>query len=172
MVPIRASVLMRSLDLHMLEKVTLLNVGNQIPFWTQMSKENQARPLKLRRIFTDHVTLVFLQCVGHLERVTELLLLERPGKHQPESFAPKIPTTIDQIRRLVLRKHVHTLKRLMIKDSNSHSVWDANMKTILLLCTKGVKLEELAISMSVHTIVSVVLCCCCCCCSCSCGGLS
>ena len=155
LVPIRASVLTRSLDLHVLEKVNLLGVGNQIPFWTQLAKENKDKPLKLRRIFTDHVTPAFLQCVGQLERVDELLMLQRSSRHYSENFAPAQTTTIDQIRRLALRKHVNTLKRLMIKDSRTGSAWDVNVKTILLLCARGVKLEELAVSMSVQTVVSI-----------------
>lgn len=154
LMPIRASVLARSLDLHSLEKVTLLNVGNQLPFWIHLTFQNKIKPLKLRRIFTDHVTLPFLMCVAELEKVDELLLLERSAKYKPESLAPKAPVTIDQIRRIVLKKHIHTLKRLMIKDNSNQVGWDVNVKTIVLICNRAVKLEELAVSMGVHAVVS------------------
>ncbi|POR39462.1 Uncharacterized protein TPAR_00340 [Tolypocladium paradoxum] len=152
LVPVKASVLSRGVDLANLKQLTLLNVGNQAPIWSQLIKEGKVRPLALRSVFTDHVTNVFLSCMAQLPELHDLFLLERSVKHKPESFAPRSTTTIDQIRRLVLKKHMPTLRRLMIKDESNGPNWDANEKTMILTCTRGARLEELALSMNIHAV--------------------
>ncbi|KAK7415329.1 hypothetical protein QQX98_005973 [Neonectria punicea] len=151
LIPVKASVLSRAMDLRCIKNLTLLNVGNQVPIWTLLSKENKIRPLALRSVFTDNVSPAFLTCMSQLDELHELFMLERGAKHKPESFAPKTTTTIDQIRRLVLKKHMMTLKRLMIKDESNGSNWDVNQKAMILICARGIKLEELAISINIHT---------------------
>ncbi|KAK4677994.1 hypothetical protein QC764_303610 [Podospora pseudoanserina] len=150
LIPVKASVLYRAIDLRCLRHLTLLNVGPQAPIWAQMAKLNKEAPLPLRHIFTDNVTPVFLTFVHELEAVEELFMLERDFKYKPESFAPRTPTTIEQIRKLVLKKHMPTLKYLMIKNLADPS-WDLNEKAVLLLCRKGRVLEELAACMSIRT---------------------
>lgn len=152
LIPIKASVLSRAIDLRCLKKLTLLNVGNQAPIWALLAKENKAQELPLRKIFTDNVSAVFLTLVSQLRAVDELYMLERSDKYKPESFAPKSTVTIDQIRRFALRKHQGNLKRLMIKNQNDMS-WDIDTKTTALLSRFKV-LEELAISMSIREVVS------------------
>lgn len=156
LIPVKASVLSRAIDLKCIKNLTLLNVGNQAPIWTLLSKENKTSPLALRSVFTDNVSAAFLNCMSQLEELHDLFLLERSAKHKPESFAPRTPVTIDQIRRLVLKKHMHTLKRLMIKDESNSSGWDANQKAMILICNRGVQLEELALSMNIHAVVSLL----------------
>ncbi|KAM4056630.1 F-box-like domain-containing protein [Hirsutella rhossiliensis] len=152
LVPVKASVLSRGVDLASLRQLTLLNVGNQVPIWTLLAKEGRTRPLALRSVFTDHVTTAFLSCMAQLPELHDLFLLERSAKHKPESFASRTTTTIDQIRRLVLKRHMPTLKRLMIKDETRGPNWDVNEKTMILVCTRGVHLEELALSMNIHAV--------------------
>jgi hypothetical protein len=154
LIPVKASVLSRAVDLRTLRRLTLLNVGVQAPIWSLLHKENKEAPLPLRKIYTDNVSLVFLNFVSSLREVHELFLLERGAKHKPESFAPKTQTTIDQIRRLALRKHLPHLRRLMIKHL-SGTAWDLNEKAILLMCRQGRKLEELACNMSIRAMVCV-----------------
>lgn len=154
LIPVKASVLSRGVDLANLKQLTLLNVGNQAPIWSLLIKEGRVRPLALRSVYTDHVTNVFLSCMAELPELHDLFLLERSAKHKPESFAPRSTTTIDQIRRLVLKKHMPTLRRLMIKDESNGPNWDANEKTMILTCTRGACLEELALSMNIHAVVS------------------
>lgn len=154
LIPVKASVLSRAIDLRCLKQLTLLNVGNQAPIWTLLAKENKSHPLSLRSVYTDNVSNAFLTCMSQLDELHELFLLERGAKHKPESFAPRSSTTIDQIRRLVLKKHMMTLKRLMIKDESNGPSWDANEKTMILICSRGVRLEELAVSMNIHAVVS------------------
>ncbi|KAF4513088.1 hypothetical protein G6O67_000407 [Ophiocordyceps sinensis] len=152
LVPVKASVLSRGVDLVSIRQLTLLNVGNQVPIWTLLAKEGRTRPLALRSVFTDHVTTAFLSCMAQLPELHDLFLLERSAKHKPESFASRTTTTIDQIRRLVLKRHMPTLRRLMIKDESNGPNWDVNEKTMILVCTRGVLLEELALSMNIHAV--------------------
>ncbi|QUC21582.1 uncharacterized protein UV8b_05825 [Ustilaginoidea virens] len=152
LVPVKASVLSRAIDVSCIRELTLINVGNQAPIWSMLSKEQKHRPLALRSVFTDHVSAAFLTCMAQLPRLDDLFMLERSLKHKPESFAPRTATSMDQIRRLVLKKHVPTLKRLMIKDESNGPNWDANEKTMILICTRGTKLEELALSFNIHAV--------------------
>lgn len=156
LIPVKASVLSRAIDFSSIRNLTLLNVGNQVPIWTLLSKENKTRPLALRNVFTDNVSNAFLTCMSQLTELHELFMLERTAKHKPESFAPKSTIKIDQIRRLVLKKHIMTLKRLMIKDETSSSNWDVNQKAMILICNRGAQLEELAVSMNIHAVVSQI----------------
>ncbi|OAA62352.1 Cyclin-like F-box [Cordyceps fumosorosea ARSEF 2679] len=148
LLPAKASVLCRALNLGALKELALLNVGNQAPIWTALAKENAVNPLPLRSIFTDNVSNAFLTFASGLEELHELFLLERSVDHLPASFTPRASVTIDQIRRIVLKKHIHTLKRLMIKDESKEANWDINEKTMVMICNLGVQLEELAISMN------------------------
>ncbi|KPM34956.1 hypothetical protein AK830_g11609 [Neonectria ditissima] len=152
LLPVKASVLSRAIDLRCIKNLTLLNVGNQAPIWTLLSKENRMHPLALRSVFTDNVSPAFLTCMSQLGELHELFMLERSTKHKPESFAPKTLTTMDQIRRLILKKHMMTLKRLMIKDESNASTWDVDQKTMILICKQGVRLEELAVSMNIRAV--------------------
>jgi arsenate reductase-like glutaredoxin family protein len=155
LIPIKASVLSKAFDLTVLRSITLLNVGLQTAFWNHLAKENKTSPLPLRKIHTDNVTMPFLTFVNQLETLTELFILERTTKSQEYSFAPKTSVTNNSIRRLVLKKHISSLKRLVIKNENDLS-WDANERFLELLCRKGKNLEELAISFSSSAVVGVI----------------
>ncbi|KAI1338682.1 hypothetical protein F5Y15DRAFT_124115 [Xylariaceae sp. FL0016] len=155
MIPIKTSVLARALDLHTLKRITLLNVGDQAPFWKLMKKENALQPLQLRKIFTDNASLPLLQLVSELECLHELFLLERSPKYRPQSFAEKTQIKLEQIRNLILKKHAQNFKRLMIRNDADNS-WDMDNKTIKLICRRGRQLEELAVAMGmgvVHTFI-------------------
>ncbi|KAJ4300511.1 hypothetical protein N0V88_003187 [Collariella sp. IMI 366227] len=149
LIPVKASVLSRAVDLRCLRRLTLLNVGAQAPIWQVLLKENREAPLPLREIFTDNVSIMFLNFVASLEEVHELFMLERGPRSKPESFAPKTQVTIDHIRRLVLKKHLAGLRRLLIKNL-ADTTWDVKEKAILLLCRQGSKLEELACNISIR----------------------
>ncbi|PTB70934.1 hypothetical protein BBK36DRAFT_1108874 [Trichoderma citrinoviride] len=152
LVPVKASVLSQTINLSSLRQLTLLNVGDQTAIWASLTKANRVRPLPLRNIFTDHVTNQFLAFASQLEEIHDLFLLERSPKSKPESTALPGFTTMDQIRRLVLKKHIGKLKRLMIKDEASSSRWDCNEKAMILICTQGRNLEELALSMNIQAV--------------------
>jgi hypothetical protein len=150
LIPIRASILSRAVDLRVLQSITLLNVGHQTPFWNIMARENNIGALPLHKIYTDNVTLPFLAFVSQLDNVTELLLLERTQKARVESTTAKTTVTMEQIRRVVLKKHAATLKILMLRNEAGIE-WDMNAKTAMLLCHRAKLLEELAVSFGVKT---------------------
>ncbi|KAH9905122.1 hypothetical protein F4778DRAFT_728819 [Xylariomycetidae sp. FL2044] len=155
LIPIKASVLARAIDLYSLQRITLLNVGYQSSFWHLLRKENRLRPLPLRKIFTDHAQLAFLHLVSELESVDEVFMLERSAKYKPESLASKADVTLEQIRKFILKPHIHALKRLMIKNE-ADSSWDVDERTVKLICRRGRVLEELAASMgiaAIHTFI-------------------
>ncbi|KAF3767730.1 hypothetical protein M406DRAFT_97997 [Cryphonectria parasitica EP155] len=151
LIPVKRSVLSRAIDLRVLQSITLLGVGNQAPIWSLFAKENQLHPLPLRKVFTDNVSLTFLTFLFQLPELHELYMLERSRKFKPESFAPPSNVSIAQIRRIVLKKHLGTLKRLMI-NCQAGWQWDMDSKTAYLLCTQGSALEELAISSGIREV--------------------
>ena len=155
LIPIKASVLSKAIDITVLKRIALLNVGPQAPFWILLTKENKASPLPLQKIHTDNVTTHFLTFVSQLDTLKELFILERSSKVPEYSFAPKTTVTIDQIRKLVLKKHIGTLQKLLIKNENDYT-WDANEQVIKLLCKRGKLLEELAVSFGVRAVVCLL----------------
>ncbi|TAQ91463.1 hypothetical protein B7494_g143 [Chlorociboria aeruginascens] len=155
LIPIKATVLSKAIDLTVLQTITLLNVGPQTSFWNILSKENKISPLPLKKIHTDNVTLPFLGFVGQLDTLTELYLLERTLKTRVESTAAKTTVTTSHIRRVVLKKHAPTLKVLMIRN-DAGSDWDLDVKSTMLLCQRAKLLEELAVSFGtkpMHTLL-------------------
>jgi predicted nucleic acid-binding protein len=154
LIPIKASVLARAIDLSVLQNITLLNVGPQIPFWNLLARENKLSPLPLRSIHTDNVTPPLLVLISQLDTVTELFFLERTAKARVESTAAKTTVTMDQIRKLVLKKHAASLRILMIRN-DAGVEWDLNVKTVMLLCKRAKLLEELACSFGVRIMVSI-----------------
>jgi len=152
LIPIKASVLSKAIDITVLKRIVLLNVGPQAPFWILLTKENKSSPLPLQKIHTDNVTPHFLTLASQLDTLKELFMLERNSKVPEYSFAPKTTVTIDQIRKLVLKKHIGTLQKLLIKNENDYT-WDANEQVIKLLCKRGKLLEELAVSFGVRAVV-------------------
>lgn len=153
-IPVKASVLSRALNLSCLHELTLLNVGSQDGIWSELIHENRKQPLSLRKVFTDHVSSTFLQCMLVLPELHELYMLKHCTKHRPEPDFPQVPVTLKKIRQ-VLYRHMPTIRRLMIKDDSNASDWDINEKTMVLICKSGLKLEELAISMSIYAVVSL-----------------
>lgn len=153
LVPLKASVLGRAIDLRTLTRITVLNVGNQAPIWTLLTKENAVKSLPLCKIFTDNVSSSFLHLASQLEMIQELFLLERGLKYKPESFAARTEITLDQIRRAILKKHMPTIKRLMIKNQTENKdTWDMDERTMQLICKRGKQLEELAVATGIRAI--------------------
>ncbi|OAA68418.1 F-box domain, Skp2-like protein [Niveomyces insectorum RCEF 264] len=157
LIPVKASVLSKAIDLRALKTITLLNVGPQAPVWTLLAKENKLSPLPLRTIFTDNVSNAFLHFVAQLDEVRNLYMLERDSVYRPESFASKTTATIDHIRRLVLRKHAPHLRRLMIQNQDNNS-WDMDEATVDLLSKRAPNLGELSVSMNMQSIHAFLQC--------------
>jgi hypothetical protein len=154
LIPLKASVLSRAVDLNVLQNITLLNVGPQTPFWNLLARENKLSPLPLRNIHTDNVTSPLLALISQLDTVTELFFLERTAKARVESTAAKTTVTMEQIRQQVLKKHAGSLRILMIRN-DAGVEWDLNVKTVMLLCKRAKLLEELACSFGVRIMASI-----------------
>lgn len=158
LIPVKASILSKAIDLANLERITLLNVGPQEAFWALMRKEQSNQPLRLRCIFTDNVTNTFLSFVNSLDKVTEIFMLERNSeKPDVESLAPKTTVVIEDIRKMVLKKHMKTLTRLMIKNEHEHEYsWDLNGKAVQLITRRGKRLVELSAGIDLRSYVSTL----------------
>ena len=154
LLPIKASVLSRAIDLTVLKRLTLLNVGPQGGLWSLLTKMQQlGSPIRLQAINTDNVSTAFLACLESFEGLIELFMLERNVKTEVETFAAKTNVGIEDIRKRALKRHVKTLKRLIIMNEEDNA-WDADAQTVRLLTSKGQGLEELAIGFSLANYVS------------------
>ena len=155
-VPMKASIVARALDLSVLKRLTLLEVGPQDAFWTLLVRlQNATQIIAFKSIHTDNVSLPFVKFLATFEGLEELFMLER-NKKQAAEPEPESTITILNIRKGALRKHLPTLQRLSLRNErNEH--WDVDPKTLRCLAMKGVKLRELAFSLSLKTYVSYTL---------------
>lgn len=154
LIPLKASILARGLDLNVLRRLTLLNVGSQDPFWLLLARlQNPAGQISFKSIHTDNVSLPFLEFLRTFEGLDELFLLERNTKGDADAGSFKSVVNITTIRKFALRKHIGTLKRLLIRNDNDDT-WDLDAHTIRFLSGKGASIIEMAISLSIMDFVS------------------
>lgn len=152
-VPLKASIVARALDLSVLERLTLLEVGPQDAFWTLLVRLQSATQITaFKSIHTDNVSLPFVKFLTTFEGLEELFMLER-NKKQAVDPEPESTVTISTIRKGALRKHMPTLRRLSLRNERNEQ-WDVDPKTLRMLALKGTKLRELAFSLSLKTYVS------------------
>lgn len=152
-VPLKASIVARALDLSVLKRLTLLEVGPQDAFWTLLLRlQNATQIIAFKSIHTDNVSIPFVKFLATFEGLEELFMLER-NKKQAAEPEPESTVTISNIRKGALRKHMPTLRRLSLRNErNEH--WDVDPKTLRCLALKGAKLRELAFSLTLKTYVS------------------
>lgn len=146
LVPLKASVLGRAVQLHSLERITLLSVGGQGPFWQLMCKAQEDRPLALRDIHTDDVSASFLHCASKLKTLSTLILLRR-NKANKDNTTTKDPASIEEIRKLVVQPHIDNLHTLVIDNQHDQS-WCLTQAFIALLCARGANLKLLSFQCS------------------------
>ncbi|KAL8952605.1 MAG: hypothetical protein Q9222_001479 [Ikaeria aurantiellina] len=147
-IPMRAGILSRALDLAVLRRITLLHCGSQDGFWMILAGlQSRQGTIALKSIHTDNVSKSFLKCLRSFNGLTELFLHERSRKEIEATTSSQGKTTITEIRQQILRKHLKTLERLMIKNE-ADSNWDLDAITITLMSNKGSNLVELAASLS------------------------
>ena len=152
-IPLRASVVARALDLTALKRVTFLAVGPQDAFWSLLLRlQNTTTKISLKSIHTDNVSHPFIAFLGSFDGLEELFLHERGPKEESEP-ADIEPVTIRNIRKSVLRRHMSTLKCLMIKNDRNER-WDADLKTVEFLAAEGTALVELGVSLNMKAYVS------------------
>ena len=156
LIPLKGSIVARGLDLNVLKRLTLLSVGSQDPFWLLLLRlQHRSIHVSLESIHTDDVSFAFLGFLTTFEGLTELFMHERSNKQETDqTIIARTGVDITGIRKKGLRKHIRTLKRLMIKNENDDA-WDLDPKTVALLSGQGGALRELAISMSMENYVSL-----------------
>lgn len=153
-IPMRAGIISRALDLAVLRRITLLNVGSQDGFWMILAGfHSRQGTITLKSIHTDNVSKSFLKFLKSFSGLTELFLHERAKKNETNTASTQAKLTITDIRQQALRKHLKTLERLMIKNEHD-SGWDLDAMTIILLSTKGNNLVELSVSLGILNFVS------------------
>ena len=149
-VPLKASIVARALDLSVLKRITLLEVGSQDAFWTLLWRlQGTSTEIRLKSIHTDNVSPPFIKFLGTYEGLEELFMYER--KQDADSGAPPA-ATMSIVRKMALQRHIGTLKRLMIKNDRNE-LWDVDTKTLRFLALRGAGLKELAISLNMKTYV-------------------
>ena len=150
LIPVKPTVLFRAVDISRLKHLSLLNVGSQRHIWIMFEKLAVSQ---LTSIHTDNVTQEFLSFVGTLDKVTELFMIERSSQAKPESFAPKTTVEIEDIHQSVLKKHMKSLRRLMIRNDEDSS-WAFDYHSLCYLAKFGTNLTELAIGLNSRNFVS------------------
>ena len=154
-VPLKASIVARALDLSVLKRVQFLEVGSQDAFWTLLVRLQSSSPtdIAFKSIHTDNISLPFVKFLATFEGLEELYMHERSGKQEADvGTAPVVSITV--IRKMALKKHMSTLKRLMIRNERNDT-WDIDAKTLQFLAYKGQGLVELACSLNMKTYVSL-----------------
>ena len=154
LIPVRASVLCRAVDVCALKHITLLNVGQQRAFWAMATKLHKTNPFQLTSVHTDNVTPSLLVFLNGLDQLTELFLHERSSRSKVEPFAPKTLNSIEDIRKQVLSKHMKQLKRLVIRNDDDPS-WALNKDSVRLITKYGQNLKELGVSLGSTNFVSL-----------------
>jgi hypothetical protein len=148
LLPVKASVLLRHIDMHSLKSLCLLNVGPQRGLWATLSKLHRQSPLQLCSIYTDDVTRSLLNFLSNLPvgQLEELALLENgPRAKVPQlENAGKSQVDADDISNKVLKKHMKGLKRLVMRN-DSDDRWTIDPATVRLLARDGQKLKELGV---------------------------
>ncbi|KAK2743759.1 hypothetical protein FQN57_004696 [Myotisia sp. PD_48] len=140
LIPLKASIISRGVDIWALKHISLLSVGPQRPFWNLLRKCNATNPLSLKAVHTDNVSMPLLQLLNSIQDLEEVFLIElAPHSNSPRGD-PAI--SIKDIRELVLEKHMPGLKRLMIRNDTS-SRWCLDLNSVLLITKFGGKLAEL-----------------------------
>ena len=153
-IPLKASIVARALDLTVLQRVTLLEVGSQDTFWALLVRlTNTDSRIAFKSIHTDNVSVAFTKYLASYAGLEELFMHERHAKHDPDA---ELTVDISRLRKVALNGHMPTLKRLMIRNERDDT-WDVDSKTLQFFALKGQSLVELACGMRMQTYVSVLL---------------
>lgn len=153
LIPLKASIVARALDLRVLKRITLLEVGDQAAFWNLFQRLGSSIPqIGFKSIHTDDVSHSFLSFLSTTSQgVSELYLQKRKWQNSEPDYTAN-PVNIANILNDGLRKHLKTLTHLMLRNDNDDS-WDLDERTVRFLSLKGSGLVELAVSMRLKIMV-------------------
>ena len=154
LIPLKASVVARALDLSVLRHITLLDVGPQSSFWLLLQRQIKDHPsIGFETIHMDDVSNAFLGFLSatHI-KARELYLLRRKDR---STDTHSLTTSIDasSMFNIGFRKHVKTLTHLMLRNEQDDT-WDLNEQLVRMLSLKCSGLVELGVSMKTKALVS------------------
>ena len=153
LIPLKPSVLAKSLELRCLRRLVMYSVGPQGDFWMMIDKYvEQGFVFNLQEIHSDDISTAFINSVGKLSGLKALHMLRRSSKDF-DCTTSKPSASSSDIQRGVLRKHLDTLESLSIVNHEDNS-WDMNDKGVKLLAGRGKKLREVSFSLDMSTFVS------------------
>ena len=148
LLPVKASVLLRHIDMHSLKALCLLNVGPQRALWATLTKLHRQSPLQLNSVHSDDVTQSLLTFLSNLpvSQLEEVALLENgPRAKVPQlEGSGKSQVDADDIFNMVLKKHIKGLKRLVMRNDADEG-WTIDLATVRLLARDGQQLRELGV---------------------------
>lgn len=154
LIPLKASVVARALDLSVLRHITLLDVGSQSSFWLLLQRQIKDHPLiGFETIHMDDVSHAFLGFLSATNiKAKELYLLRRKERSSDTHI---MTTSIDAstMFNIGFRKHVKTLTHLMIRNEQDDT-WDLNEQLVRMLSLKCSGMVELGVSMKTKALVS------------------
>lgn len=154
-IPMKASIVGRALDLTILKRITLLDVGPQDTFWALLVRLTSGdHSITFKSIHTDHVSKAFTTFLATFDGLEELFMHERNAKNSDTDS--ELLVDASGLRKMALNSHISTLKSLMIRNERDDS-WDVDTKTLQFLALRAKKLTELACSMKMQTYVSFSL---------------
>ncbi|KAL8822233.1 MAG: hypothetical protein Q9191_007030 [Dirinaria sp. TL-2023a] len=147
LIPLKASIVGRALDLTVLKRITLLDVGPQVAFWHLVRRLRRSEPrIGFHMIHSDDVSSALLEFLSTSEGVRELYFHKKKKKEpEPETT---VKVDIKLICKLALRKHLDTLTHLMLKNESDDS-WDADERIVRMISSRGAGLVEFAVSMKI-----------------------
>lgn len=153
LIPLKASIVARALDLNVLKHITLLDVGPQTPFWQLLERLSKSTPqIGFETIHTDDVSNAFLSFLSATSpTVKELYLLKRK-KRDPEPPSMTAAVHANLIFTHGLRKQLKTLTHLMLRNEHD-DLWDVDEALVRMLSLKCKGLVELGISMKLKALV-------------------
>ena len=148
LLPVKASVLLRHIDMHSLKALCLLNVGPQRALWATLTKLHRQSPLQLCSVYSDDVTQSLLTFLSNLPlgQLEELALLENgPRAKVPQlEGSGKSQVDADDIFNMVLKKHMKGLRRLVMRNDADEG-WTIDPATVRLVARDGQQLRELGV---------------------------
>ena len=151
LIPLKAPIVARALDLNVLKRITLLDVGPQVAFWRLVRRLSRSGPrIGFHMIHSDDVSNALLEFLSTSEGLRELYLHKKKMKDpEPETTVAKID--IKLICKLGLRKHLDTLTHLMLKNERGDS-WDLDERIVRMISSRGAGLVEFAVSMKIKAL--------------------
>ena len=152
LIPLKASILARALDLSKLKRITLLDVGPQVAFWQLLHRLGKSVPdLGFHMIHTDDVSTAFLNFLSTFDGLRELYLHNKAKKTDSETPGPKVDIKV--ICNIGLRRHFDNITHLMIKNDAENS-WDLDQWAVRKFSLRATGLVELAVNIKLQTLVS------------------